>query len=146
MGHWAVAQAQPRKARGPWAGPARFSGGSGHGRGLVLCPMALSYILWPCPMSHCPVPCLMVLSCVLWPCPMFYDPVLFPMTLSDVPCPVPQIHMKGFEIRPNGKPTTANRMASRGEPFGTVLGSTLHENTCPGRSGTRNATEYCLAA
>ena len=31
--------------------------------------------------------------------------------------------MNWFEVRPNGKPTTANWMASRGGPFGTVLGS-----------------------
>ena len=34
MGHWA--RAQPQKAR-------------------VLCPMALSYVLWPCPMSYGPL-------------------------------------------------------------------------------------------
>ena len=32
------------------------------------------------------------------------------------------IYMKWFEVMPNGKPTTANRMASKGGPFGTVLG------------------------
>ena len=34
--------------------------------GPVLHLMALSYVLWPCPMSYGPVVCLMV----PWPCPM----------------------------------------------------------------------------
>ena len=33
---------------------------------LVLCPMALSYVLWPCPMSYGPVLCPMALSYVPW--------------------------------------------------------------------------------
>ena len=56
MGHWARARAQPQKAR-PMAhdvGPLSY--------GLVLCPMALSYVLWPCPMSCGPVLCHMALA------------------------------------------------------------------------------------
>ena len=71
MGHWA--RAQPQNPRGPWAWPARFWGlGPGPGPmahdvgpmsyGHVLCPMALSYVLWPCPMSYGPVLCPMALA------------------------------------------------------------------------------------
>jgi len=50
MGHWARARAQPQKARWP--------------------PMALSHVLWACPMPYGPVLCPMALSNVPWPCPM----------------------------------------------------------------------------
>ena len=75
--------------------------------GPVLCPMALSYVLWPCPMSYGPVLCPMAqwaihvafhgpmsylpwpngqfMSHVLWPCPMALSYVLWP-------CPMPYGH------------------------------------------------------
>ena len=83
-----------------------------------LCPMALSYVLWRCPMSYGPVLCPMALSYVLWP--TSHGPVL---------CPVSQIHIKWFEARPNGKPTRANGVASwhrEADHFGTVLGPQRH--------------------
>ena len=63
MGHWVRARG-PARWRGPW--PARFLGlGPRPGPmahdvgpmsyGLVLCPMALAYVLRPCPMSYGPV-------------------------------------------------------------------------------------------
>ena len=67
MGHWA--RAPPQKVREPWAGPARSLwvglGPMPHdvgpmSYGLVLCPVALSYVQWPRPMSH-------GLSHVPWP-------------------------------------------------------------------------------
>ena len=94
--------------------------------------MALFYVLWPCPtcpeplsyvlclyvlLSYGPVLCPEPLSYVPWPCPTSRGPVLCPW-----PFPMSQIRMKWVEVRPNGKPTPANRMASRGGPFGAVLG------------------------
>ena len=78
--------------------------------GCVLCPMALSNVLWPCPT----------------PCPMSYvtlshGPVLSPIALSHVPDPHETVRGKA-----NGKPTMANGMASRGGPFGTMLEPTSH--------------------
>ena len=48
---------------------------AGHGSGQrAFCgwPVALSYVLWPCPMSHGPVLCPAALSDVLRPCPISY--------------------------------------------------------------------------
>ena len=61
MGQWARARAQPQKACGPWAGPMAHDVGP-VSYGLVLCPMALSYVLWPCPMSYGPVLCPIALA------------------------------------------------------------------------------------
>ena len=65
-------------------------------------PMALSYVLRPCPMSYGPVlyPIALALSYVLWPCPMSCGPVQCPMALSYVlsahcpigPCPMGRAH------------------------------------------------------
>ena len=64
LGHWA--RAQPQKARGPlprparfvWLGPGPMAQAFGPmSYGLVLCPMALFYVLWPCPMSYGRVLC-----------------------------------------------------------------------------------------
>ena len=76
MGHWTepqdIGQGHGTKDKamghrtGAVAWPARFLGlGAGPGPmahdvgpmfyGLVLCPVALSHVLWPCPMSYGPV-------------------------------------------------------------------------------------------
>ena len=66
MGHWARALAQPQKnaLAGPWH--ARFLGlGRAQAQSIItwfLCPMGLSYVLWPCPMSYGPVLCPMALA------------------------------------------------------------------------------------
>ena len=52
--------------------------------GPVLRPMALSYVLWPCPTFHGPVLCPIALSYVPWPCPMSHGLTLCPMA-SHVP-------------------------------------------------------------
>ena len=68
MGQWAWAQ--PQKARGPGDG-LRAVCGWARARAQwpitwVLCPMALSYVLWRCPISYGPVLCPMAMSYVLW--------------------------------------------------------------------------------
>ena len=56
---------------------------------MALCPMALSYVLWPCPVSYGPVLCPMTLS---------YDQLFVPPVGST-------LHLTDFaELRPGGKP------------------------------------------
>ena len=79
MGTSALLEAVPRPgpkwplSLGPWACSKSY------GMSSVPCLMALSYVLWPCPMSEGRVLCLMALSCALWPCPMSYGPVNYPV-------------------------------------------------------------------
>ena len=82
MGHWARAPAKPQHARWPGPWPVRFLW-LGLGPGLL----ALSYVLWPCPMSHgaglCP---------------------LCPMSLSHTPIQLKsesQMQRKSFDILPS---------------------------------------------
>ena len=101
MGHWAPAWAQPRKVRA-MALASAFRAQAQWPMKQVLwpfpIPVALSYILWPCPLFDGPVLCPMPLSYVLWPCPMSHGPVARPMALCNVllapsfvlwPCPTP---------------------------------------------------------
>ena len=133
---WAIVPVpgpSPEK-RGPWPRSALFGTGRGpgpmaHDVGPMPCPMSYGLVLWPCLMSEwssvpwlCPLSCgpvlrLMALSQVLRP-----SPILTHVSHGPVLCPMSQIHMKWFEVRPNGKPTTANGMASRGGPFRTAIG------------------------
>jgi len=73
MGHRTYVIGAPRHGQSPkerWPGLGPGPGPMPHDAGPmsygpVLCPMALSYLLWPCP--------------ILWPCPVSQGPALCPI-------------------------------------------------------------------